>query len=489
VEIIAYLALLLWIPISLILFAQLRPSQAAFVGLLGGSMFLPSAFSIDLPALPPLGKEMFAGVGCLLGCLVFARRELGRVRLGRGPEILIAVMALGAVVTILTNRDPFTVGPVLVRATRPGDVLLDMTTILFTWGVPFVAGRALVRNSRDLRGVFTALALAGLVYSILILVELRLSPQLHRWTYGFHQHTFAQHVRWGGYRPMVFMRHGLHVSLFVFMALMATTALARSRVRILGLPSLPASGYLGVILVACKSVGSMVYGLIAVPVAAFLDPRRQVRVAVIVSLVALSYPMLRAMDWLPLESLIGFAERTVGEERSASFAARFKTERSVMDRVRERVAFGWGGYGRPMVRDPQTGETQTTFDGFWIIALGVGGVVRLLTVFLLLLWPVFAASRGLPRIRSPGDRILIGCLCLMVVVNVFDLLPNSTTEGYLTFLSGALAGAVPGIQREQGSRKAGRRPAKPRDPPREEMSGGLARGRAEFPGRKRHDRN
>ena len=79
------------------------------------------------------------------------------------------------------------------------------------------------------QGPLLVLAGAGLIYSLFILFELRMSPNLHRWIYGFGQHGFSQHIRWGGYRPMVFMAAGLAVALFITNALMAAGALTRLR--------------------------------------------------------------------------------------------------------------------------------------------------------------------------------------------------------------------------------------------------------------------
>ena len=75
------------------------------------------------------------------------------------------------------------------------------------------------------------------------------------------------------------------------------------------------------------------------------------------------------------------------------------------------------------------------------------------TLFTMLLLPVYFALRSLPRIRSRSDRIMLCALSLMVTINVFDLIPNSTIEGYLTLMSGALSGLIPGIQREQAMRR------------------------------------
>ncbi|MEZ4288411.1 MAG: hypothetical protein R3A47_09765 [Polyangiales bacterium] len=95
-----------------------------------------------------------------------------------------------------------------------------------------------------------------MLYSLLQLVELRFSPQLHRWIYGYHQHNFVQTIRAGGYRPMVFMSHGLAVSLFTATAAMAAMGLYRARIRIGRFSSGFATGYLMFILLIAKSLAA-----------------------------------------------------------------------------------------------------------------------------------------------------------------------------------------------------------------------------------------
>lgn len=43
--------------------------------------------------------------------------------------------------------------------------------------------------------------LGVLWYTIPMLIELRLSPQMNVWVYGFFQHDFIQTVRYGGSLP------------------------------------------------------------------------------------------------------------------------------------------------------------------------------------------------------------------------------------------------------------------------------------------------
>ena len=442
-------------PIALLLFSFFRPPVAALLTLLGATMFLPSALGIDPPALPPMGKEEFASLGCLLGMLLFARPHLQRARLGRGPEILVVVMAIGAIFSVVNNEDRLAFGPTIVPGTSGTDFLADVIRLVLRWGVPFVAGRALFTRGRDVRTLLSILVAAGLVYSLLILVELRLSPQLHRWTYGYHQHSFSQTIRDGGYRPMVYMQHGLHVSLFIALCTMAGATLSRMRVPSFRLPTAPVTAWLGLILVLCKSVGSVVYGILTLPLLLMGSARLQCLVASVLAGVVVAYPMLRALDWIPVDTVVSHAEETFGEKRAHSLSARLVNERDVLERSRERIWFGWNNGGRSMIRDPISGKPRTTFDGYWVISIGDGGLVRWGCVFGMVLWPIFTALRRLPRIRGRGHRRLVGGLSLIVAISMFDLLPNATIEGYQTLFSGALAGVVPGILVEE--RRARRR--------------------------------
>ena len=71
------------------------------------------------------------------------------------------------------------------------------------------------------------LCLAALAYSLPTLFEIRMSPQLARWIYGFLAQSFDQTQRAGGFRPVVFLQHGLWLALFMAMAALSGLALWR----------------------------------------------------------------------------------------------------------------------------------------------------------------------------------------------------------------------------------------------------------------------
>jgi hypothetical protein len=72
----------------------------------------------------------------------------------------------------------------------------------------------------------------------MILWEAKMSPEIHMSLYGYFPHEFLQHLRAGGFRPVVLTGSGLECGLFVASALIAAVGLHKAGVRLLGLPTL-----------------------------------------------------------------------------------------------------------------------------------------------------------------------------------------------------------------------------------------------------------
>ena len=174
---VAYTALVLWFFVAILLFRLCRPPLAALLTLLGAALFLPNGVFVDLPGLPPIGKEGVASIACLGCCLAFAMPSLRRARLGRGPEILLVGLAIGTGVSVFTNLGPHVYGP--VNAT---DFVARIIGHLLRWGVPFIVGRALFSRSRDARDLLVGLAVAGVAYSLFILVDAFSMPSMKSWS-------------------------------------------------------------------------------------------------------------------------------------------------------------------------------------------------------------------------------------------------------------------------------------------------------------------
>jgi hypothetical protein len=288
------------------------------------------------------------------------------------------------------------------------------------------------------------LARAGVIYSAFIFFELRMSPQLHLWTYGFYTHGFAAHVRWGGYRPMVFMVSGLAIALFVANTAIASAALARARIRVFRVSAMWISGYLSVILVLCKSYASMGYALFAIPLVALSKARVQARIAVALATIVLAYPLLRAYDFFPTDALLDVA-RSINTERAYSLEFRLNNEDQLLAKASQRPLFGWGGFRRARVFDELRGNDESVTDGYWIIIMGSRGLAGFLAIFGLLLIPIFVAARRMGRIPRKRDRLMLSGLALIVALSGVDLLPNGMFTNFVVFASGCLAGTAKGL--------------------------------------------
>lgn len=453
----AYLALLAWAPISVAAFSLLRPSLAAAAVLIGGVLFLPEGVGFDLPGLPPIAKPEVASLCALAGALLRAPRRVLDARPGLGPEILLLFAAAAMAGTVATNRDALQFGPTRIAGLGYYEVASVLVRDVLAYGVPFLLGRALYRSSRDLRDLLLVIAAAGLFYSLFALVELRLSPQFHRWIYGDHQAKFYGVIRAGGYRPMVFMPHGLALALFLLVAALAANALARARLALLGLPPHLPPALLAGMVVLSKGISALVYGLVLLPLQTFLSSRAQVRFAFVLGLLVLAYPVSRMTQVFPTVALVEYF-RGIDAERAHSLNFRFEQEEQLLARGRERLWFGWGGFGRGRIYNKR-GNDDTIADGFWIIILSDRGVVGLTLLFGLLLAPLPVAARSIGRVPLRRDRVLLAGLTLILAVHAVDLLPNGMFTCLPLFYAGSLFRTLRTLRQEKPARARAPSPA------------------------------
>jgi hypothetical protein len=435
----AYLALLTVVPLSALAFALLRPTLATALVLVFGVAFLPEQVAFDASGLPPLSKLTLTSLCVLVGALVTAPERLLKGRVAGGYAWLSVLALAGAVGTVFTNRDPLSFGSTALPALGPRDVISEMVDVTLSILVPFFIGRALYRTREDLADLYRVLVACAVVYVPLILIELRMSPQLHNWVYGFAQHSFAQTVRGSGYRPMVFMAHGIALAMLVFSALVAAIAVGKERRTLFGVPT-PAWGVgLLLVLVLVKSVGAIAYAVAVVLLVAFARPRVQFVAALALGLVVALYPVTRHTGVFPSKTLVDWSAH-VGQERAQSLAFRFENEDALLVRAQQRLTFGWGGFGRNRVWD-DSGRDVSVTDGAWILVLGMNGVVGFIARFGLVLAPLWAAWRArrwLPR--EQHGALAVGAL--LVAFNAVDLLPNGLFSHLPLFFSGCLAGVA-----------------------------------------------
>ncbi len=438
------IALLAWIPFTALLFVVLKPHVAAAVSMIFGVALLPAQRAIPVPVLPDLTQYTVPVMSSLLMTLLRYPKRFLAAGPGRGAEILILIMIAGALVTNLTNTDPQVFAANVLPGMTVTDTVNDAFKMIFRWGLPFLLGRTLVRTKQEGIEVLMVLAIAGLFYVPFILVELQTGPYFHTLIYGAppSRATFWHSLKYGGFRPVVLMNHGLTTSAFMLYTTIAWVGLMRLKVKAFQIPNGPVVALMVPVVAFCKSRAVWIYGASVLPTLYFIRPRLQILLATALAAVILTYPFLRSLDLLPIQAVGEIAAEYGGYDAAQSFLQRIETEDEILARTAERYLFGWGGYSRYFVYDPVTGRPLSTMDGLWLIEFGMGGLFRFLTLYTFLLFPVLYTFLRFDRLRDPSTRILLCAFVWIVVLRTFDTLPNSTIDPYLTFMGGAVCGLV-----------------------------------------------
>ncbi len=464
-SLIATLALLAWIPISLAVFATSKPHRAVAILLIYGAILLPEREFFNIPLFPDMDKDTIACAWAFLPALFWCRTRLKRARIGRLPWLLFALMVVVDIGRAATNRDPLVIAGRFIPAILPQTAFTFVVEDFLLIFAPFYLGATLYEEREDLRDFLKIFCGAGLFYLPLVALELRFSPQLHTWVYGYLQHTWLQVMRDGGYRPMVFMNHGLAVALFMATCAILAFGLARAKERIWRIKALPVAIAFAVILSLSHSLGAFIYVVAMAPVVWFTSPRFQLRAAVLLAALVMFYPMLRAYDWFPVKSVVD-AARMVSEDRAGSIDFRFYNEGIVLERSLERPLFGWGGFDRIFVFDEESGDAMSTFDGAWLIAYAESGGLGFISKFGLLTWPIWIALRRIRRVAVRSDQLLLATVGVATAVVSVDLLPNGMFTYFPYLFAGTLLGATRRLSRRDAvapARVISERPPAARD--------------------------
>jgi len=451
----ALAALILWIPICLAFFGTMKPLKAAIMSLIVGIVLLPERVMFDPPGLPPFDKQAFACMGSYLGALLFARDKLRRAKYLRGAEFFFIIVMLGNVGTALTNPDTVIIGGAMNwdGKTRSAEIPLQAlglydipsATVRDFIGIllPFHIGRTLVRNRGEAVVMSGVLAGTMLVLLAPMVLELRISPQLHRWVYGFHSGSFAHNMRDGGFKAVLFFQSGLALAMFLLTGMFACVMLMREKKKIAGFPPNAVLGVFWFALLISRNAAANLYAFAVIPPVLRRATGSAARLAVLLALLVVSFPALRATGIFPADQLVELAGKW-SEHRAQSLEFRFDNEDILLERASERKWFGWGGYGRNRVYDPRGKDISVT-DGEWIIRYGIRGAVGFVGSFGLLVWPVIAAYRRRRKIRDPDTVALLDTMSLMVAVSAVDMLPNGFFTVLPYFYAGALAGLTEGV--------------------------------------------
>jgi hypothetical protein len=458
--------ILFWPLVAAVLFLRLPRPSAIVWTLIAGYMLMPNKTGFNLPLVPTLNKENMPVFAAALMCMLGVGAARSPIRRGSGtkplsvaessaprsgwlPEsllgkALLAILLAGPVFTALTNRDPVVLasGRVLpgLGLYDAGSTIINTTMMI----LPFLIGRRYIRSVEDHRKMIGAIIVVALIYTIPTLYEIRMSPQLHTIVYGFFPHNFAQVMRYGGWRPMVFMEHGLRLAILFAMFLGLSAATWRASRGPMRMRALAATVWLVIVLVLCKSTGALILASAFVPVIMLAGMRTQLLTAAVTAVIVLIYPVLRGSGVLSAQRILAPIE-LIAPDRVSSLAVRLLNEDILLARASQRPIFGWGGWSRSRVFSPETGQDMSVTDGVWVITMGQSGWVGYLALFGLLTLPLlilfFRRSDRAITLETTG-------LAVVLSINFIDMLPNSSMTPVTFLLSGALLGRVEALTQE-----------------------------------------
>lgn len=428
------------------LYRRLPPDRALIWTILGAYLALPPVIALNFPVIPDLSKESLPNLMALSMALFVLKDRISLLPDSLVGRVLIAIFVLSPFATVLTNAEPVAKGPALIQGMRLYDSVAAVANQAIAV-LPFFLARRYLATPEAMRAILVALVGAGLAYSIPMLIEMRLSPQMNVWIYGYFQHDFFQTIRAGGYRPVVFLPHGLWVAFFALMAALSALILLRASPVERRARMALATLWLMLILVLCKSMGVLVYAAGLVPLLMLAPRRVQVLLAAAAAALVLSYPLLRGAHLLPMSEITAFAER-FSPERAGSFQFRVDNEENLLARAELKPWFGWGGYGRNLIYDPITGAGQSIADGAWIITLGIYGWLGYLAQFGLLVLPLLLLARETLRQKVEVSPWVAG-VSLILAANLVDLLPNATIIPFTWLMAGAILGRAEALARSR----------------------------------------
>jgi hypothetical protein len=311
---------------------------------------------------------------------------------------------------------------------------------LFQWGIPYVIGRVYLSDLRSLRDLATGMLIGAAVYLPLVWYELRMSPQLHRTLYGFHQWGFAHVFRYGGYRPRVFLNTEIMLSTWLAAATVVGLYLwmSKSRLSLWRVPMVLLVPLLLITTILCKCGTGYMQLAIGIPVAIatrWLRTRIPLLILVIAPLIYISVRVAGIWDGSEAVAVVQVVEQRSGD----SLLGRMTQEQGYVKQALKRPFFGSGD--DRFMRDDQGDRMFRGIEAFWVISLGLHGLVSVVCIYVAFLVPAIVVICRIPR-AAWVSPIVAPAIALVHVTAMYasDCLFNGHLNPVYVLALGGLSG-------------------------------------------------
>ena len=453
----AYLVVFSYPLVAFAFFKLFRLPVAAATTIIAGYLLLPTKVELDLPMLPPLDKHTIPAIVTILCASYIGFSERARSRssvskLRNAPAtkalngwvpqdsvviVLITVLVSSSFLTGLTNQHTVFINDKTLKAYNAYDTMALALGVIVAI-VPMFIGRRLFAHQENQKILLGLFAFAGFLYAWLALLEIRIAPVVNMNLYNFFPHSFGQHIRAGGFRPVLFLQHGLWVAIFQAMAFVAALGAYRCSA-----PPFPRfvwlifAFWIFLVLANSNSLGGFVLALFALPIALFLPPALQMLIATGIAIIVLFYPAFRAAGFIPVDTIMALAN-SIDPLRARSLATRLNFEEYYIEHAARKPWFGWGGFARHRP-EVDTGKGTAVSDGYWVIVIAVGGWVRYLSEFGLITYGLLSSSLKRKSLQIGVEGAI---LMLMLAINLVDLIMNATSTPITWLLVGSILGRL-----------------------------------------------
>lgn len=416
------------IPVIFYLFIRFPAQRAVIISFVVAWLFLPQV-SYPIPILPPLTKISTACYGILLATIIYDTERITTFKPG-WLDIPMVIWCLCPIVSQVSNG---------------GSPISPTFLQIVSWGAPYFLGRLYLGSLDGLRQMAIGIFAGGLAYIPFTLLEGVRGPILHQMVYGINAvEDWSQARRMGGWRPVVFMQHGLMVGLWMMTAALIGIWLWQTGTlkKFQGQNIKTLAIVLTIAFFLCRSTGAyslFAFGLIVLFSAKWF--RTSLPLLFIIGYIVF-YLYVAASGQFSSKDVMAVINPIFGEERAGSLKFRFDMEEILGEKARQRFIFGWGDSGGNRVYNGY-GQDISVTDSLWIIAFGIYGAVGLASLFSSLLLPVVAFCMKYPARTWSNPKVApAAALGVALTMYVFDCVLNAMTNPIFAVIAGGISGLV-----------------------------------------------
>src|SRR6056297_1924076 len=149
-SVIAYIALLAWPPVAIVLFRAVPLERALVWAIIAPYLLLPELTNFDFPLVPPLDKVSIPNIYALFAVTFVLGQRVPLLTGSPVVKLLMALFVVSPVATVLTNTEPYVTGVHVL----PGQQIHDALSAVINQAIfilPFFLARRFLATETALR--------------------------------------------------------------------------------------------------------------------------------------------------------------------------------------------------------------------------------------------------------------------------------------------------------------------------------------------------